>query len=266
MSVIWYDSIQDVLIGLSDPNTWWKTYEVPWISTTKIDGATSISNINISWSDGIAWWSTDIGWSASDYNTVAWTSGWIYLPDWTAISVSSGNTGNMSTTTYIYYDASTASVQTTTTPQNSVWEWKILLCVAWPTQSWKDAQYQAFWTNAQSTFITADNIAANTIAANELVWNTISWRTIEWCTLRAYYWSGASLDEIKIWTDGTQPKIQIKDNNTIVGVINWWSISTWDNTVNAIVMWGATSYVWLVGNVVCTNKFKLPVGSNLYFS
>lgn len=263
MTSIWYDNIEDVMVSILDPNTWWKTYEVPWISTTKIDGATSV--YNVSWSDGIAWWSTDIWWSSTDYNTVAWTSGWLYLPDWTWISVTSGNTWNMSATTYIYYDQSTASMQTTTTAQDAVWEWKILMCVASPTQSGKDAQFQAFGTNAQSTFITADNIAANTIAANELVWNTISWRTIEWCTLRAYYWSGASLDEIRIWTDGTLPKIQFKDNNTVIGSINWASMNVWWQTVNVVAIWWSWNYIWLVGNTICSGKLKIPVWTNLYF-
>lgn len=263
MTSIWYDNIEDVMVSILDPNTWWKTYEVPWISTTKIDGATSV--YNVSWSDGIAWWSTDIWWSSTDYNTVAWTSGWLYLPDWTAISVTSGNTWNMSATTYIYYDQSTASMQTTTTAQDAVWEWKILMCVASPTQSGKDAQFQAFGTNAQSTFITADNIAANTIAANDLVWNTISWRTIEWCTIRAYYGSWASLDEIKMWTDWTLPKIQFKDNNTVIWAINWASMSVWWQTVNVIAIWWVSKYIWLVGNVLISWKLKIPVWTNLYF-
>ena len=94
---------------------------------------------------------------------VDWTSGSIYLPDWTELTVTSGNTWNMSSMTYIYYDQSDNTVKTTTSASSSVWEKKILLCVAWPTTSWKDAEFQAFWTNAQSTFIYADNIASNSI-------------------------------------------------------------------------------------------------------
>jgi hypothetical protein len=48
-----------------------------------------------------------------------------------------------------------------------------LLCVASPTSSGKDAEFQAFGTNKQSTFITADNIAANTITGNEIQANSI---------------------------------------------------------------------------------------------
>jgi hypothetical protein len=54
-----------------------------------------------------------------------------------------------------------------------------LLCVASPTTSGKDAEFQAFGTNKQSTFITADNIAANTITGNEIAANTITASEIE---------------------------------------------------------------------------------------
>ncbi len=265
MTSIWYENIEDIMISLTDPSTWWATYDVPWISTTKIDGATSVYNVD-GWS-GIAWWSTDVTWASVDYNTVSRWSWNIYLPDWTTISITSGNTWNMSGVTYIYYDENTTSVISTSTAQAAVWEWKILLCVASPSESWKDAQFQAFWTNAQSTFITADNIAANTIAANDLVWNTITWRTIEWCTIRAYYGSWSSLDEIKVWTDWTLPKIQFKDNNTVVWVINWWSVTSGWNTVNALVIWWSSSrYIGLQGKTICLGYLKIPVGNDLYFS
>jgi hypothetical protein len=258
MSVIWYNSIEDVLIWLTDPNTWGATSTVPWVSSPKIDWSTSIYNMP-EWS-GIAWWSTDVTWSSTDYNTVAWSSWTIYLPSWDALTITAWNTWNMSGVTYIYYDQDTATVVSTTTPQDAVWKWKIMLCAAAPSESGKDAQYQAFWTNAQSTFITADNIAANTIAANELVWNTISWRTIEWCTIRAYYGSGGSLDEIKMWTDGSLPKLQFTDNWTVVGTINWWTV--WG--IEAIAIWWSGKYVWLVGTTICSWYLKIPVWTNLY--
>jgi len=285
MSVIWYNSIEDVMISLTDPNTWGATSTVPWISSPKIDGTTSIYNMP-EWS-GIAWWSTDVTWSSTDYNTVAWSSWNIYLPSGDVLAITAWNTWNMSGVTYIYYDESTWTVVSTSTAQNAVWDWKIMLCAASPSESWKDAQYQAFWTDAQSTFITADNIAANTITANEiasntitanqisasditwnnLIWNTISWKTIEWCTIRAYYGSWSSLDEIKMWTDWTLPKIQFKDNNTVVWVINWWSVTSGWNTVNALVIWWSSSrYIGLQGKVICMNYLKIPVGNDLYFS
>lgn len=254
MSVIWYSNIEDILISLTDPNTWGATSTVPWVSSPKIDGTTSIYNMP-EWS-GIAWWSTNVTWSSTDYNTVAWSWWTIYLPSGDALTVTAWNTGNMSGVTYIYYDQGTSTVVSTTTPQDAVWKWKIMLCAAAPSESGKDAQFQAFGTNAQSTFITADNIAANTIAANELVWNTISWRTIEWCTIRAYY----SSDEIKMWTDWTVPKIQFTDNGTVVWVMVWATVEG----MNALSIWWSGKYIWLVWTTLCSWKLKIPVWTNLY--
>lgn len=172
MSIIGYQNIEDVILSLQDPNTWWAISNVPWVSSPKINWATSIYNVE---ADGwIAWWSTNVSWSSSDYDTVAWSSWNVYLPDWTAIAITGGNTWNMSAITYIYYDMDTSSVATTTSAQSSVGKNKLLLCVAKPTSSGKSAEFQAFWTDAQSTFITADNIAANTITGNEIYANSIT--------------------------------------------------------------------------------------------
>ena len=179
MTTIGYDSIENILLSISDPNTWGAMTQVPWVSSPKINAWTSVYNEQWGWGTGIAWWSTNVSWSSSDYNTVAWSSWDINLPDWTTLTVTSWNTGNMSSTTYIYYDRSDDTVKTTTVSADSVWEDKILICVANPTTSWKDAEFQAFGTNAQSTFIYADNIAANTITANEIATNTITANQID---------------------------------------------------------------------------------------
>ena len=253
MTSIWYENIEDIMISLTDPSTWWATYDVPWISTTKIDGATSVYNVSADW---IAWWSTDVTWASVDYNTVSRWSWNIYLPDWTTISITSGNTWNMSGVTYIYYNEETETVTTTTTAQDAVWKWKILLCVASPSESGKDAQFQAFWTNAQSTFITADNIAANTIAANDLVWNTIDWRTITWWTVTQ--WTYSTWDYIRLETVSNQPRISIGDNGTQVWYITWSANPWWWSAVWVYGDWAFAGMVGMYG------KFKLPVWTNLY--
>jgi hypothetical protein len=70
-----------------------------------------------------------------------------------------------------------------------------------------------------------------------------------------------------MWTDWTLPKIQFKDNNTVVWVINWWSVTSGWNTVNALVIWWSSSrYIGLQGKVICMNYLKIPVGNDLYFS
>lgn len=180
MKVVDYDYIVEVSTAdalkqaASDVSSWYN-WEIPWVNTFKINAETSIYNEQ-GWGTGIAGWSTNISWSASDENTVAWTSWSIYLPDWTTYTISSGgNTWDMTTTTYIYYDIENEAIATTTSASVSVGKDKLLLCVANPVSTnGKSAEFQAFWTNDQSTFIYASNIAANTITANEIASNTIT--------------------------------------------------------------------------------------------
>ena len=302
MTTIGYNDIENVLLSLTDPNTWSAVTSVPWVNSPKINAVTSIYNEQ-GWGSGIAWWSTDINWYALDYNTVSWWSGSVYLPDWTTLTVSNWNTGNMSSTTYIYYDREDDTVKTTTTASDSVWEKKILLCVAAPTTSWKDAEFQAFGTDKQSTFITADNIAANTITANEIAGNTITASEIA---------SGAiTTNKIAAWAvDTTQladysvvaDKMYVSQLSAIAAdlwsitawTITWvtitasdWStsiilnpssweiqIKRWSTVVGRIKWWYESwvwNYMWLIGTntavdwtLWCLGRLRIPVWTNLY--
>jgi len=224
-TVVDYDYIPEVstLEALhnmtSDVTTGYDT-EIPWVNTFKINAEVSTYNYPEWWEwwGGIAWWSTNISWSSSAYNSISWSSWYIYLPDGTSLSVSSGS-ASLSAMTYIYYDQNNNWVYYTTTAADSVWEWKILLCVAWPTTSWKEASYQAFGTNSQSTLITADNIAANSITANEIASNTIT------------------SSEIRSWAI-TASKIDVDELSAISA--NLWSITAWDITGTTITA-GSTS-------------------------
>ena len=230
MTTIGYDSIENILLSISDPNTWGAMTQVPWVSSPKINAWTSIYNEQWGWDwQWIAGWSTDVNWTSSDYDTVAWWSWSIYLPDGTALAVTSWNTGNMSGTTYIYYDREDNTVKSTTTASSSVWENKILLCVAAPTSSWKAAEFQAFWTDKQSTFITADNIAANTITGNEIAANTITASEIQsWAITTA---------KIDVWAV-TAWKIDVSRLSDIDPDL--WSITAWNITGTTITA-GSTS-------------------------
>lgn len=237
MRVINYDYIQEISTEDSLKNsasdvTSWYNWGIPWVNTFKINAETSVYNEQWGWS-GIAWWSTNVNWYASDYNTVSWGSWDINLPDWTTLSVTSWNTGNMSSTTYIYYDRSDDTVKTTTTSADSVWEKKILLCVASPTTSWKDAEFQAFWTNKQSTFISADNIAANTITGNEIAANSIKSNQIDSWAVVADKISVSQLSAISanLW-------------DITAGTITGTTITAWSTSSSAIKLYPYTSSQW----------------------
>jgi hypothetical protein len=274
MKTIGFEDIVDVILNVSDPNTWGVISQVPWVSSPKINAGVSVYNVE---ADGwIAWWSTNVSWNASDYNTVTWWSGNIYLPDWTSLAVTSGSTGNMSSMTYIYYDMSTNTVSTTTNASASVWENKILLCVAKPTSSWKDAEFQAFWTNAQSTFITADNIAANTITGNEIQANSITSGKIDVSQLSAI---SANLGTITAWDitwttitawSTSSTAVRMNPNNNRIEFYYWWSMVWYIAWASVDGNWGIlinadyAGMIWRDVFDLYGGKLRLPVWTDLY--
>jgi len=70
----------------------------------------------------------NIVWTATDIDTCSWSAGTIYWADSTTSSVNSGNTGDISTTTYIYYNGTT-TLQTTTTYSSAIADDKVLLTI-----------------------------------------------------------------------------------------------------------------------------------------
>ena len=285
MRVINYDYIQeisaeDALKNSASDVTSWYNWGIPWVNTFKINAETSVYNEQWGWgeSTGIAWWSTNVSWSSSDYNTVSWSSWSVYLPDGTELSVSSWNTGNMSSTTYIYYDREDSTVKTTTSASSSVWEDKILLCVAAPTVSWKDAEFQAFGCGDQSTFIHADQIAANTITANEIASNSITANELSVYSLSSitgnmwdlYVWNINSWNWIKIYPySSSQWRIQFYYNWSTIGYIDWqYNSSVWSWVVllnwNYIVLDGSTYMLGRNTLDLSQAKLRIPVWDNLY--
>jgi hypothetical protein len=68
------------------------------------------------------------------------------------------------------------------------------------------------------------------------------------------------LDEIKMWTDWTIPKLQFKDNNTVVWSIN----ATTIDGHGCVAIWWSGNYIWLVWTTICSGYLKIPVWTNLY--
>lgn len=85
--------------------------------------------------------------SASDSDTVAWTSGSIVVvvdeSNTTTYSITAGNTGNMAALTYIYLDpsVSTTVLQTSTTASDAAGENIVLVGIAEPSGSTSDAAF-----------------------------------------------------------------------------------------------------------------------------
>lgn len=173
-------------------------------TSVKVDALGTGSIINIQ--D----WTSTMTFSASNYQTVAWTAGTITLADGTAFSILAGNTGAMTVATYIYFDkaASTTVLQTTTTAATSVGANKILICAAYNVaDTGKNASFQAFGGNGGvkvpvgtadlvAGAVTANEIAANTITAAKIAANTITASQIAANTITASQMSVATLSAI----------------------------------------------------------------------
>ena len=274
----WYNNIKDVQLNMSwDISSTDQESQVPWISSPMIDASISINNIpKQTATPDLVWWSTDVVWSASDNDTVAWTSWNIKLADWTSYAIDAWNTGNMTTVTYIYHDGTT-TLKITTTPQTAVWTWKLLLCTAKNSTSPVKAQFQAFGTLWAWVLITADNIASNTITANQIATNTItanqmnvsnlssisaniwtitawdiSWVTITWWTLQtASTWQ-------RVLMNGTNNRIDFYNSDwTLSWTIAWWKV--WATQVLSLSS-GWYVYLWSTS----LTQILYPVSSATY--
>ena len=121
-------------------------------------------------------WSHDLVFSATDYNTIEWTSGQLFFSNTDTFDIVSGNTGNITDITYIYFDEDVSStvLQTTTAAGAAVGSGRVIVCVGEDVTSPKDAVYQVFGGEGGGVLILADNIVANSITGNEIATNTIT--------------------------------------------------------------------------------------------
>lgn len=122
-------------------NAWWGATAVG-SAVAKIlkDGAATFTNITITGGSvvtsvlntSVQRATSDIAFSVTDNDTIAWSSGTIRNAVGNTWSISSGNTGNMSALTYIYLDiaVSVTVLQTTTSYSTAVGDGKILVAVA----------------------------------------------------------------------------------------------------------------------------------------
>ena len=283
MTTIGYDSIENILLSISDPNTWGAMTQVPWVSSPKINATTSI--YNESWWDwqGIAWWSTDISWTPWVWS-ISWTSWTISLPDWTQISASWWY-ASVTSPTYIYCDTTNWSVYSTTHTYDAVWENKIMICAAFPN-SWKNVTFKAFWCADQSSLTTwadiaagtivASNIASWTITANEIASNTITATEMNVSQLSAI---SANLWNVTAWTiTGTtitagstsSTAIRLNPNTNSIQIYYWgsvvWEIYWWSNGWYSWVILDSNNVIMLGRDVMDLSgaKLRIPVWDNLY--
>ncbi len=109
---------------------------------------------------------TDIEFSSTDNDTAAWTQGTINFADGVVTeTIAAGNTGDISATTYVYYDAGIkGALQTTTDPSVAIDDLKTLIAIVQEGAAGKSCQIVP--TTAAGLVVT--DITANNIQGNQL--------------------------------------------------------------------------------------------------
>lgn len=118
---------------------------------------------------------SDINFTPSDYNTLAWSSGTITMSDDTQYIVNSGNTGDMSTALhYLYFDkdVSTSAIQVSTSSTSMSGNDRLLMCVSFASTS---TDQDPFYVPAVGVLgLNEGQLSANIVASNILKSNTIT--------------------------------------------------------------------------------------------
>ena len=243
MTTIGYDSIENILLSISDPNTWGAMTQVPWVSSPKINAWTSIYNEQWGWDwQWIAWWSTDISWTPWVW-TISWTSGNLSLPDWTQVSVSSWS-ASISAPTYIYCDTTDWTVHSTTHSYEAVWENKIMICAAFPN-SWKNVTFKAFWCADQNSAVTWADIAAGTIVASNIASNTITANNIASWTITANEIASNTITASEMNVSRLSA-ISANLWDITAGTITGTTITAWSTSSSAIKLYPYSSTQWRI--------------------
>lgn len=138
------------------------------IEYPKINGATEISEGTIfaqALVVGQQTWIHNLEWTVEDYNTVTWSAGTLQLSGGGTYSILAGSSGNISGTSYIYFN-STNTLQITTTYTEAISENNILLATISPAD---DTDARALFTpyNSPGTTISGNQITTGRIQSND---------------------------------------------------------------------------------------------------
>ena len=144
--------------------------------------------------------STDIVFSPTDYDTVAWTAGTIRFDDGSVATILAGNTGNMAALTYIVYhpdaDPTALQVYTSYTDVAGNNDDRILMCVAKPAVA---TNQDAFYIPSIGTFgINETVIGPNSISTGKIQTSAITTGLLNAGAVTAAKINVAQLDAISV--------------------------------------------------------------------
>ncbi|MCA9392424.1 hypothetical protein KC614_04480 [candidate division WWE3 bacterium] len=110
---------------------------------------------------------TDIVFSATDNDTAAWTTGTIsFATGETTPTIAASNTGNITATTFVYYDGTqTGSLQTTTTASKAIGKQRTLIAIV---EKVTDTSKLCKITPIFATGLVVSDLTADQISVNQL--------------------------------------------------------------------------------------------------
>lgn len=109
---------------------------------------------------GVQKFTHNIVWTATDYNRCSWSAGTIKISNGEEYEINTGNTGNITDITFVYFDG-TSTLKTTTTYSNAVGDEKLLLAIVEPSES--GAGCIIIVINSSGTTIDGDKIVTGKI-------------------------------------------------------------------------------------------------------
>lgn len=168
---------------------------------------------------------TDITFSSTDSDTAAWTEGTIFFGDGSATDLlPAGNTGDITGTTFVYYDKNRpGELRTTETPQDATGPAKVMMAIVDQGSTDKDCKIvTALGSGLTVSGITASQIEANTITGNEISATQLSALATDTGTLDVdEYITVGGDNNIKI--DGNNKRITVSDGSNLRILIGYQS-------------------------------------------
>ena len=135
--------------------------------------------------------SSDIVFSTTDYDTVAWTAGSIQFADGAKYAISSGNTGNMTALTFVYFDPaqSTTTLKVSTDYTKTIGENVALLANAEDAPS---SDLEPFWVAYNSVNLNINQLSVNYLAALSAAMGDLTSGSITLTGAGSYFRMGAT--------------------------------------------------------------------------
>lgn len=214
-------------------------------------------------------WSHDLVFSATDHDTVAWTSGIIYLADGTTYAIIAGNTGNIAVTTYIFLDLDSSETVLQTTPNASVAVGTRKILIAWAKNeaAGLSTTFFVFGGSGQNVIVDTAQIVAGAITSTK-----VGALAIETPALAAGAVTAAKIAALTIEAGN------IKANTITAGQIAAGTITTNEIAANTVMAGniasgaiqtdelaaGAVTAVKIAANTITADKIAMGMGDNLF--